>query len=109
MRAVTRLRRLLGLSASRECVRVGELLQSYLDGEVDDPTAQQIAAHLERCRGCGLEADTYRRLKAVLGTEGRPDPGALDRLRAFADELASSPGPHRPGSGPPWSHGTCPP
>ncbi|MEM9037054.1 MAG: anti-sigma factor [Actinomycetota bacterium] len=71
-----------------ECMRVAEVLQAYLDGEVDAPTAAEVSAHLEACRDCGLEASAYEDLKVSLGRHQDPDPDALARLRSFVDELA---------------------
>ena len=71
-----------------ECLRVAEVLQAYLDGEADAPTAAAVAAHLEVCRDCGLEATAYEDLKISLGRHRDPDPAALDRLRSFVDDIA---------------------
>ena len=77
-----------------ECYRVAKVLQSYLDGEVDAATAGDVAAHLEHCRRCGLEASTYRAIKAAIadgpGPAGRVDDTALARLRTFATSLADN-------------------
>jgi anti-sigma factor RsiW len=53
-----------------ECLRVSRVLQSYLDGVVDEVTARRVARHLERCRRCGAEADTYSAIKAALARQG---------------------------------------
>lgn len=72
-----------------ECREVARVLQTYLDGELDQRTAEKAAAHLEVCRRCGLEADTYRQLKEALAKRAEPvDTEALERLRAFTHELA---------------------
>ena len=71
------------------CAEVGKLLQHYLDDELDAARADKIAGHLEDCRRCGLEAETYERIKLSLATRDpapEHDP-VLHRLRAFADEL----------------------
>ena len=73
----------------KDCARVGKVLQQYLDQELDAATASEVLAHLEECRDCGLEADTYQRIKDSVGRQADVDPDALDRLRAFADELTS--------------------
>ncbi|CAN5177520.1 zf-HC2 domain-containing protein [soil metagenome] len=70
------------------CRQVGRLLQAYLDGELPDARTVLVADHLDACLRCGLEASSYRWLKAHLaglapGTDGRQ----LGRLCAFADEL----------------------
>ena len=72
------------------CRRVGETLQAYLDGEVDDLSAQRIAHHLEDCRRCGMELDVYTEIKASLQRAGGDVDGeALDRLRSFGQQLAT--------------------
>jgi anti-sigma factor RsiW len=74
------------------CMQVMRVLQSYLDGHTDEVTARRVANHLEACRRCGLEAATYREIKAALARHAAaPDQAALDRLRAFGTALASSP------------------
>ncbi|GAB3394249.1 anti-sigma factor family protein [Amycolatopsis echigonensis] len=69
------------------CLRVMRLLQSYLDGEVTDATAARIAEHLEECRRCGLQADTYLAIKNALAHRQPPTTDAVDRLRAFGEAL----------------------
>ena len=70
------------------CREVVRALQSYLDGDVEPDFAERIHEHLEACRHCGLEADTYRRIKASLAAH-RPevDDDVLERLRAFGERL----------------------
>jgi anti-sigma factor RsiW len=71
------------------CRRVARLLQAYLDGELPDARAVLVADHLDACLGCGLEADSYRWLKAQLaGLATDPDQHQLDRIRRFANRLA---------------------
>lgn len=74
------------------CRQVGRLLQAYLDGELPDVRTVLVADHLDACLRCGMEAASYRWLKERLaGLAPRTDGGQLDRLRAFADELADDP------------------
>jgi anti-sigma factor RsiW len=82
----------LSMLSRSGCLRVARVLQSYLDGEVDDATSTMVAQHLEDCRRCGLEASTYRAIKTAITD---PDPGgapvdaaAVERLRRFADGLS---------------------
>jgi anti-sigma factor RsiW len=76
---------------SDNCRAVGRRLQSYLDGEIDDVSRDQISAHLDACRACGLELSTYREVKGSLSRGPQPvADDALDRLRRFGDELATS-------------------
>lgn len=71
-----------------DCREVGKVLQSYLDDDVEDDFAAKISAHLEACKHCGLEVETYRRIKASLAARmPAVDPAALERLRRFGDEL----------------------
>lgn len=72
------------------CLEVGRLLQRYLDGELaTDAEVSSLGAHLEDCRRCGLEADTYRRIKQVLAARGVEVPAeSVRRLREFGKSLA---------------------
>jgi anti-sigma factor RsiW len=81
--------RLIGTRRQLSCHQVGEVLQTYLDRELDDGTAAKVAAHLEDCRRCGLELETYEALKASLqrGPAGLAD-DPVTRLRAFGERLA---------------------
>jgi anti-sigma factor RsiW len=70
----------------RETMRV---LQSYLDGQTDEVTADPLGRHLEACRRCGLEAATYREIKSALARQApQVDQAAVERLRAFGAELS---------------------
>jgi anti-sigma factor RsiW len=86
--------RLLDRITMRRCRQVAAVLQEYLDGEVDPATAGTVHDHLEECRRCGLEASTYRAIKAAIPaadariTQIDVDPEAVRRLRRFADDLA---------------------
>jgi anti-sigma factor (TIGR02949 family) len=79
------------------CHQVGEVLQQYLDGHIDAEQAARIEEHLEECRRCGMEADTYERIKATLAAQ-RPDIPAesVDRLREFGERLARGEDPTEP-------------
>jgi Putative zinc-finger len=72
------------------CPEVGRLLQRFLDGELtDEHDAQLLSSHLDECKRCGLEADTYRRIKAVLASRRLPvPPESVARLREFGEHLA---------------------
>ncbi len=75
--------------AMLECLRVTHLLQSYLDGMVGEVTARRIAAHLDQCRRCGLEAETYHAIKTALSRHEHTPADAVARLRTFAESLAA--------------------
>lgn len=72
------------------CREVGKVLQHYLDGHVDDLTADKVAQHLEDCRRCGLELTVYQEIKASLASQSPlfPD-AAILRLRHFGKQLLS--------------------
>lgn len=72
-------------------MQVARVLQYYLDGETDEVTARRVAAHLESCRRCGLNASVYREIRGALARRETPDPEALDRLRAFGTSLLTDP------------------
>jgi anti-sigma factor RsiW len=73
----------------KRCMATMRVLQSYLDGVLDEVSAQRVAAHLEDCRRCGLEADVYQEIKAALGARERTvDPRTIERLRRFGEQLA---------------------
>lgn len=86
------------------CRQVGKLLQRYLDNAVDELTARRIAHHLEDCRRCGLEADTYLAIKASLARRDPTLPAdAVHRLHDFGAQLAAGEGPaHAHDKG--WPH-----
>ncbi len=75
---------------SLSCRAVGRALQAYLDDELADERRPSVSDHLDACPRCGHDAGSYRRLKARLArlAPGPCPQGALDRLRAYADELA---------------------
>lgn len=76
---------------STSCMEVARKLQSYLDGNLDHRTAQRIERHLELCRRCGMEAETYASIKAALAARGdrQIDPASIARLQAFGERLLS--------------------
>lgn len=75
------------------CPEVLRTLQRYLDGEVDAEWAERVRDHLEDCRRCGLEADTYEALKDNLHGRGPEFPEELvSRLRDFAQGLVADGG-----------------
>jgi hypothetical protein len=71
-----------------ECMRVSPLLQTYLDGELDQDGARRVSRHLDACRRCGLAAKTFRDIKAAVSRLGDgPDQEAVQRLQRFAEDL----------------------
>jgi anti-sigma factor RsiW len=81
------------LREMRNCHELGQWLQHYLDGELESTLGAQVEEHLETCVRCGLEFDTYSRIKSALHDASGQSPElvedqvALRRLRRFADEL----------------------
>lgn len=72
------------------CDEIMEVLQSYLDGEVDADTARQVAAHLEMCTDCDAESDVFRNIKSSLASSAEPvDPAVLASLRSFSNRLVA--------------------
>jgi hypothetical protein len=74
------------------CPEVGRLLQRFLDDELSSQhEIDSLVAHLDECRRCGLEAETYRRIKQTL-QERRVEvsPESVARLREFGERLAGS-------------------
>ncbi len=91
----------LSLAASRlHCLHNMRLLQTYLDGALDEMPARRVAEHLEECRRCGLEAEIYREIKASIHERDcTVDPGAVERLRRFGEALARDGEPAPGGAG----------
>lgn len=78
-----------------ECHRVRTLMDAWLDGELAPDQAHRVAAHLQDCARCGVELETYQRVKdslAAVAVHLRPpaDPEALARLQQFADDLTGT-------------------
>lgn len=74
-----------------QCWQVMRVMQAYVDGETDSVTAERVAEHLEDCRRCGLEADTYQAIKDALARHERPSREAAGKLRAFWHDLLQQP------------------
>ena len=72
-----------------ECNEVRALLHDYVDGELPDRDVEEIAAHLEKCSGCGDQADGIQRLKALVLTKTKRTcvpAGFEDRQVFFEDQ-----------------------
>jgi len=82
-------KRVFGRKGPMNCRQVGAVLQEFLDGDIDADKAKRIEQHLEECRRCGLEAETYERIKATLAAQ-RPEvpEESIQRLRDFGERLA---------------------
>jgi anti-sigma factor RsiW len=79
--------------AMRTCHEMGRWLQHFLDGELDVKTSEEVEDHLLTCVRCGMEFDTYAKIKEALHETSRQSPFmiedevAIERLRRFANEL----------------------
>lgn len=84
------LRRRRGDQNEASCAEVAAVLQQFLDGQVDDVTTQRVQRHLDACRRCGLEAETYTAIKEALARR-RPtvDDDTVRRLREFGRDLSA--------------------
>ncbi len=70
------------------CSEILEILQSYLDGEVDAVDARKVAAHLADCTECDRESQIYRKIKSSLaGRRMHVDPEILAALRQFGQKV----------------------
>ena len=70
------------------CRNAAKNLQQHLDGELHDERAEMLQRHLETCRECGLEADTYRELKAALSRQSSGlSSDTMASLRDFGNQL----------------------
>lgn len=71
------------------CDEIMEVLQAYLDGEVDAATARAVAKHLGRCGGCNAESGVYDDIRRRLAAQPFDiDPEVHERLLAFGRRLA---------------------
>lgn len=81
------------LDREATCAEVVAVLQTYLDGCTDEVTTRRVRRHLDRCRRCGLEAETYEAIKDALSRRGRDiETDALERLKAFGEGLLDDSG-----------------
>lgn len=72
------------------CLQVARILQRYLDDQLDEGAAAQVASHLDECRRCGLDAESYREVKVALASRARPPaPEQMERLTTFVSELVA--------------------
>lgn len=73
------------------CEEVMEVLQGYLDGEVDVEVARMVAGHLADCAACSNESEVYQQIKTALSNRRRPiDPDVRAALEAFSRDLRTA-------------------
>lgn len=77
------------------CDQVAALLQPYLDDALDDLARRRVARHLDDCRRCGLETETYRAIRVALESRIPVRPDQITALQAFARNLSNPDRPHR--------------
>ncbi|WP_374777454.1 zf-HC2 domain-containing protein [Streptomyces sp. NBC_01310] len=58
------------------CDEFVELVTSFLDGAMEEPTELDCLAHLARCEGCEASLEQFRQTIAILGELPRELPGA---------------------------------
>ena len=76
------------MSAPLSCVEVVELVTGYLDGALDDATAERVREHLALCDGCAEYVEQMRATAGVVAVavEDELDTGVRERLlSAFRD------------------------
>lgn len=62
----------------RECSDIAQLLQPYIDGELDQGESDDVAKHLETCHPCRAAVHEQAWVRATLqGLERQPAPQAL--------------------------------
>ena len=70
------------------CRQVHRTLQAFLDGEVDPLQGELVAAHLESCPRCGVEAEVLTLvIEALRRLRPDIDLAAYTRLVEAAEEL----------------------
>jgi anti-sigma factor RsiW len=75
------------------CRQVRRTLQSFLDGEVEPRRAEMVAAHLESCSRCHVEAELLRRvIEAIQRLRPDLDLAAYTRLVAGVEDLTETNG-----------------
>jgi anti-sigma factor RsiW len=99
------------------CYRTRKKIGAYLDQALDAETASATAAHLASCEGCRREAETLRRLHALLQrnlTPAQPDWTGFWQgvVRGIEDQKTARPAPTRrrwwqQGWGPRWAVGSA--
>jgi Putative zinc-finger len=81
------------------CLRVQQLADAFLSGELRLETTQAVVAHLERCPACEAEIDGVRRLRAATRSaferapEFRMDPAFAAALNSHLHRVGRAPVP----------------
>jgi anti-sigma factor RsiW len=76
------------------CRQVRRALQAFLDGEVEPRRAEMVAAHLESCSRCHVEADVLARvIEAIQRLRPDLDLAAFTQLVANVEDVTEPPDP----------------
>ena len=54
---------------------ITDVIDDYIDNELDTDTNEEVRRHIERCRSCRAEYELALRLRKVLSGNSAPDPG----------------------------------
>lgn len=72
------------------CKDVATVLQSYLDGELEEADIPTVERHLDACRDCGMESEMYDTIKSRIAARSvAVDPAIIDRLQAFTSSITT--------------------
>jgi len=82
----------------QDCERIDELLEAFLDGELEVTEAMAVERHVAGCRQCGESLSLAQRIRDTLRSAGMP--ACPDELTPAIETLASRP---RPSAGN-WRH-----
>jgi len=80
---------------NQNCQHVLGLLDSYLDDELSNHIASQVAAHLKQCEVCSRELETRRAIRERLRGAVRSIPVSPNLHVAIQDSIQSARGPSR--------------
>lgn len=69
------------------CRQAMPMLQSYLDGALEETVADGVATHLAGCDQCAQRVEAYQAIKESLGRRQPPPADAVERLRKFGESL----------------------
>ncbi len=72
------------------CKKMMKVIQSYLDGEVDEKVARKVAKHLNACVDCDEESTVFKNIKKSLANKPEHiSPEILSSLTEFTKNIAS--------------------
>lgn len=74
----------------RQHRRFREVIDAFVDAELDDDAARSVAMHLDDCWGCSSAAETATLIKRSLRLlpSRQPSPLAAARMHRYAQRLA---------------------